>query len=203
MTPANMPSHMPSRGGLLARIAIAAAVGAFIVVCVVLPAEYRKDPTGFGRLTGLLELTTPIVETPPDDAAPEVEPVKTAPDAAAYHKVYDVPWKTETIELPLGPDGEVEYKFRMLSGQSMVYSWQVDRGSVYYDFHGHPENDPKASKTYREEQENTKANGVFIAPIEGIHGWYWLNLTGEPLKVTLKVSGYYVKHGVVGPNGLE
>ncbi len=39
---------MPGRSGLLWRVLIAAVVGTFIVVCVVMPAEYRKDPTGFG-----------------------------------------------------------------------------------------------------------------------------------------------------------
>jgi hypothetical protein len=36
-----------------------------------------------------------------------------------------------------------------------------------------------------------------VAPVEGIHGWFWLNLTGEPLTVTLKISGFYDSHGLV------
>ena len=62
MTPASV--HLPSAGGLLLRVAIAAIVGAVLTVCVIMPAEYRKDPTGFGKLTGLIALATPTVAKP-------------------------------------------------------------------------------------------------------------------------------------------
>lgn len=207
-----MTPHMPSRGGLLLRLGIAAAAGAFIVFCVVLPAEYRFDPTGFGRLTGLLELTKPrVAETPSETAAAEsgdasAEPVDPAladfPEAQGLprnpkaNKPYPGVWHTDTVKIPIGPDGELEYKLRMKAGETVVYSWKVDRGSVYYDFHGQPE-DPKKSQSYKEVQEATSANGAFVAPMDGIHGWYLLNLTGEPLVVTLNVAGYYELHGYV------
>ena len=70
----------------------------------------------------------------------------------------------------------------------------VDQGTIYYDFHGEHSNDPKNSQRYREEQETTKSNGTFVAPFDGIHGWFWLNLTGKPQVVTLKMSGYYELH---------
>lgn len=183
---------MPTRSGLLWRVLISAIVGAFLVVCVIMPAEYRRDPTGFGRLTGLLELTTPIVATPAAENGPNQIPAAEGVIASYY----DTPFKTETIKVPLGPDGEIEYKATMKEGQSIVYSWEVDRGSVYYDFHGEPA-DPKQAKRYREEQETTRANGVFVAPFDGKHGWYWLNLSADPIIVTLKLSGFYESHGVI------
>ncbi len=186
----NPALHMPSRGGLLLRLGIAALVGTVLTVCVIMPAEYRKDPTGFGKLTGLIALATPTVAKAP------VETLAAGSAAAAPAQnawFYPTEYRTDTVKIPLGPDGELEYKVEMKAGESMVYSWAVDRGSVYYDFHGDP-NDPKRSKTYREEQENTKSNGTFVAPFEGIHGWYWLNLTGKPLVITLKMSGFYRLH---------
>lgn len=183
---------MPSRSGLLWRLLISAIVGTFIVVCIVMPAEYRKDPTGFGRLTGLLELTTPKVATP----AAESAPAEAAPVDGVISRYYDKPFKTETIKVPLGPDGEIEYKATMKAGQAIVYSWEVDRGAVYYDFHGEPA-DPKQAKRYMEVQETKSANGIFVAPFDGKHGWYWLNVTGDPIVVTLKLSGFYESHGVV------
>lgn len=185
MTPA-----MPSKSGLLLRVLIAAAVGTLIVVCVVMPAEYRKDPTGFGRMTGLLELTTPVVETPAD--APAATPAAEG-ETARY---FDRPFRTETVKIPIGPDGELEYKATMKAGQAMVYSWEVDKGSVYFDFHGEPAN-PNDSKRYLEVQEAKSSNGSFTAPFDGKHGWFWLNLTGEPIVVTLKLSGYYESHDYV------
>ncbi len=111
-------------------------------------------------------------------------------------RYYDTPFKTDTIKVPIGPDGEIEYKATMKAGQSIVYSWEVDRGSVYYDFHGEPA-DPTQSKRYLEVQETKSANGVFVAPFDGKHGWYWLNLTADPIVVTLKISGFYESHGIV------
>jgi hypothetical protein len=190
MNPA--PIEMPSRGGLLLRLAIAALVGAVLTVCVIMPAEYRKDPTGFGKLTGLIALATPTVAKPAADAAPaDGKAAETSPSKNAWF--YDTEYRTDTVKIPLGPDGELEYKVEMKAGESMVYSWAVDRGMVYYDFHGDP-NDPKRSLRYREEQENTKSNGTFVAPFEGIHGWFWLNLTGEKQVITLKMSGFYRLH---------
>ena len=191
---------MPSRSGLLARLAIAAVVGAFIVVCVVMPAEYRKDPTGFGRLTGLLELTMPHAAAPEPAAATDATGKAATPEAAADPKTaahfYPAVFKTETVKIPIGPDGELEYKVKMKAGQTMVYSWEVDRGAVYYDFHGEPA-DPKQSKSYLEVQETKNANGSLVAPFDGIHGWYWLNVTSEPNVVTLKLSGFYESHGLI------
>jgi hypothetical protein len=185
---------MPDRGGLLTRVLIAALIGAAIVVCVVMPAEYRKDPTGFGRLTGLLELTTPVAATP----APEV-PASGAPAPAASNgvitKKYDAAFKTDTVKIPIGPDGELEYKAVMRAGQTMVYSWEVNKGAVYFDFHG--EKADGKGQSYEQVQETTKANGAFVAPFDGKHGWYWLNVTGEPIVVTLKLAGYYESHDYV------
>lgn len=193
---------MPSKSNLLVRLGIAAVVGAFLVVCVVMPAEYRKDPTGFGRAVGLLELTTPVVAKPAQSAdAPSAEgsgPAipKIAQAEGVVHHTYDTPFKTDTVKIKLGPDGELEYKAQMKAGQSMVYSWSVNKGSVYYDFHGEPAN-PKDSKRYLEVQETKSANGVFVAPFDGKHGWFWLNLTSEPIEITLKLSGYYESHDYV------
>ena len=193
----NPALEMPSRGGLLLRLGIAALVGAVLTVCVIMPAEYRKDPTGFGKLTGLIALATPTVAKPaanaPADAASGGQ-ATTTPALTTNAWFYPVEYRTDTVKIPLGPDGEIEYKVAMKAGESMVYSWSVDHESVYFDFHGEPSNDPKHAVRYREEQENTKGNGTFVAPFEGIHGWFWLNLSAKPIVITLKMSGFYQLH---------
>jgi hypothetical protein len=203
---------MPSKSGLLTRFAIAAIVGAILTVCVIMPAEYRKDPTGFGRLTGLLELTTPRVATTPTTPAAAETPIgeippadataeassgesKLATDPTANHPASQ-PFKSETVQIPIGPDGELEYKAVMKAGQTIVYSWETDKGSVYFDFHGEPA-DPKNSKRYLEVQETKSNHGSFTAPFDGKHGWYFLNLTSENIIVTLKLSGFYQSHDYV------
>jgi hypothetical protein len=186
MTPA-----MPTGSGLLLRVAVAAVVGALIVVCVVMPAEYRKDPTGFGRMTGLLELTTPRAAAPVPEAAADA-PAPPAKEARTYEKAP----RTDVVKIPIGPDGELEYKALMKAGQSMIYSWEVDKGSVYFDFHGEAA-DPSKGQQYLEVQETKSSHGTFTAPFDGKHGWYWLNLTSDRIVVTLKLTGFYESHDYV------
>ena len=194
----NPALQMPNRSGLLLRLAIAAIVGALLTVCVIMPAEYRKDPTGFGKLTGLIALATPTVAKPAPASAPldaaALTGDTTVPALTKNAWFYPTEYRTDTVKTTLGPDGEIEYKVAMKAGEAMVYSWSVDQGTIYYDFHGEPTNDPKHAQRYREEQETTKSNGAFVAPFDGIHGWFWLNLTGKPQVVTLKMSGFYQLH---------
>ncbi len=206
--------EMPSASGLLARVAIAAVIGVFLAVCVIGPAEYRWDPTGFGRMTGLLALTTPIVAQTADTAESPEEIVDlleesdggefAAPPPSAEHiadpslsHYYPAEWHSDTVKIPIGPDGELEYKVAMKKGATIVYSWEVDQGTVYYDFHGQPTEDPDAWQRYREVQETASENGSLTAPMEGIHGWYFLNLTPDPQIVTLKIAGFYELYGYV------
>jgi hypothetical protein len=80
----------------------------------------------------------------------------------------------------------------MQSSKMIEYSWRVDRGSVYTDFHGH---DPAAGNEYfvryKEQQEGAGNNGSLVAPFAGEHGWYWLNYNDFPVVVTLTISGYF------------
>jgi hypothetical protein len=41
--------------------------------------------------------------------------------------------------------------------------------------------------------QQTEAQGSFIAPFDGTHGWYWRNRGDQPVTVKLKVSGFYEK----------
>jgi hypothetical protein len=52
--PANRRQPLPSSGKLAGSVALAAASAAVILLLLVLPAEYEIDPTGFGRLIGLV-----------------------------------------------------------------------------------------------------------------------------------------------------
>jgi hypothetical protein len=37
----------------------------------------------------------------------------------------------------------------------------------------------------------TSSNGMLIAPMEGVHGWYFQNQSVGPVTVHLKLSGFY------------
>jgi len=173
---------MPSRTGLAKHLGIALLGAGLTLALFILPAEFGMDPTGLGDRMGLLELATA-------SAAVQVEDIPMAPPETA--RFYPSPVKSNVIEIPLDIDGELEYKVRMKAGDTLVYSWSVDNGAAYYDFHAESEPD-HANLRYKEEQDGLSAeHGSLVAPFDGIHGWYWLNLEDHPIVITLHVSGFY------------
>lgn len=195
----------PPSGNKIAMATIAAAVLATIVlVTTVLPAEYGIDPTGTGELLGLtamrqpartLEIADPLsgnegireVEIPDfGDPVPLPNP--------EIHQDHPQPPQTRTMEvlIPGGGEAGTEIKMVMREGDLIVYSWQVDQGTIYSDFHGH---DPLVGNEfwvrYMEHQEGSGQSGSVVVPFNGEHGWYWLNYNEFPVTVTLTLTGFF------------
>ena len=173
-------------------------VATLVIVLFILPVEYRIDPTGFGRLTGLDALgnATAFVEAPLPDRAPG------APGddpAAAVSRFYDRGgFRTDTIEIRIpGYDGDLEYKIRMRGGDTVVYSWQVaeieNPEFFYTEFHGHTEPAPGqvGQVMFYRKATGATAQGWLQAPFEGIHGWYLQNQSTQPVVVRLQLAGFY------------
>lgn len=172
--------------------ALAFAAASVVLIVVVLPAEYGLDPTGFGRATGLHGLHAARHEAP-----------RMAREGASTH-YYPATYRSDSIEIPLaaGDDCkrrcELEYKVRMKVGDSIVYSWSVDGiadpQEFYFDFHGETPAGPGVPTArvveYRQ-STGTNSNGVLIAEIPGVHGWYFQNQSLAPVVVRLALSGFY------------
>jgi hypothetical protein len=182
MTPA---LQMPTRQGLLARVGGSLVVAAVIVVCFVLPAEFHIDPTRLGQKMGLMAISQPV---PVDTPASTQLASSTAPGNPA--RSYGIPFRSDTVDIPMKPDGELEYKVKMQPGGTLVYSWSANKGMVYYDFHGERPEDPEHAQSYGEGTVK-EMNGSLIAPFAGIHGWFLQSQEGEPIVVRLKMSGFY------------
>jgi len=190
----------PSRRRLLLITAGGFVAAAAIAVLFVLPVEFHLDPTGFGRLSGLTRLAGPrtVKIDAPASGAGAVAP------AGATARYYPSAYRTDTIDIPLetpdkGPEGsELEYKVRMKAGDSIVYSWTVSGRAppdeFYYDFHGETPAGPGAPEAkvveYRQ-ATGSSSNGVLIAPMSGVHGWYLQNQSAARVVVHLKLSGFY------------
>jgi hypothetical protein len=189
----------PSRKRLLQTTAGGFVAALAIAVLFVLPVEMHMDPTGFGKLTGLDRLAGP--ETVKLDKA---APASSGAPAQAAARYYPAAYRSDVIDIPLDtPDkkpeaSELEYKVRMKAGDSLVYSWTVSGLSppqeFYFDFHGEtpagPGN-PKARVIEYRQDTGPKSNGVLIAPIQGVHGWYFQNQSAAKVVVHLKISGFY------------
>jgi hypothetical protein len=192
----------PSTKRLALSSLIAVAGAAVALVTFVLPAEYGIDLTGIGRALGLTAIRAPARtieiadviggnETYREVEIPEFGQPVPLPNPAVHQDESEAP-KTRTVEVMIPPEKETEVKMVMQASKMIEYTWHVERGSVYTDFHGH---DPAAGNEYfvryKEQQEGSGNNGSLVAPFAGEHGWYWLNYNDFPVVITLTISGYF------------
>ncbi len=200
--PAPSGFEPPSGKRIALGSSIACVVAIVVLILVVLPAEYGLDPTGFGRATGVSQLSAPVRTIQIIDVVGGNEAVREyeipdfgepvpLPNPAVYQDAAQ-PARTKTLQVTIPPERETEIKTVLLAAKTILYSWQVDRGTIYSDFHGH---DPELGNDfwvrYKEHQEASGDNGSLVAPFNGEHGWYWLNYNEFPVTVTLTVTGYF------------
>ncbi|MGE0114990.1 MAG: hypothetical protein AB7T07_08930 [Steroidobacteraceae bacterium] len=200
-------TNPPTGRRLLVSVITAAALAALVLVVVVLPAEYGIDPTGIGSRLGLAQMSqkggqaTTLTDTLAGNEniekaqIPEVGEPLPLPNPAVHQGHAEAP-KSETVTVTLPANGETEVKTVLATNQVVLYSWQVDKGLVYVDYHGHSPDweNKEAFVRYQEAQDGISgAHGSLVAPFAGEHGWYWLNLNDFPVVITLTVSGYYDK----------
>ena len=179
----------PSRRSILSHMPKGSpAVAILALVLLVLPVEVRFDPASFERLIGLDRLA----------AATEWTELAMPEGGVDIARFYDRPYRTDTIDIPLAAeDGDLEYKLQMREGDAIVYSWRVleiDNPDWFYsEFHGHTEPTPDGvgEVMFYRRESGSSDNGSFVAPFEGIHGWYLQNQTEHPVVVRLDVAGFY------------
>jgi hypothetical protein len=170
------------RRRLVISTVVAVLVAAAILVAFVLPAEYAIDPLGIGRLTGLDALGVSKASKPITEVM-----------HAHPRKYY-----SGNIAIEIAGGEELEYKATLAAGEPMLYSWLVQGGPVYFEFHGEPTEGtwPKGYfRSYEIQQRASESHGSFIAPFTGQHGWFWRNLSDQPAVITLQASGYYSRLG--------
>jgi hypothetical protein len=202
----------PSARRLLLSVALAIVGAAIVLVLVVLPAEYGIDPTGLGRALGLTEVssTTRTIklvdsiggnEKIREVVVPDSGDPTPLPNPAVHQEASHAP-RTQTLEVKLDVGQETEVKAKLQQNKVIVYSWTLDRGEVYVDFHGHnPEFGQKFFVRYKEQADATRGNGSLVAPFAGEHGWFWQNNNEFPIVITLTVTGYFdemVDYGIIG-----
>ena len=188
----------------------AALIGAAVLlVLVVLPAEYGVDPTGLGARMGLTAMHAPARTLQIQDViggnagyrevkVPDPgQPTPLPNPAVVQLKTMDA--QSRTITVKLGSDQETEIKAVLGAAQVILYSWRAD-GEVYTDFHGHEPGGGQEFVRYEEQQSGQEGRGSLVAPFSGEHGWFWLNISGKPVTITLTVTGYYrdiIDYGII------
>ncbi|NQW03999.1 MAG: hypothetical protein HQ485_08225 [Acidobacteria bacterium] len=167
---------------ILAATGLALAVALAVLVTAVLPAEYGIDPLGTGNALGLTALAG---TSEGDSLSVDIDPTLAGatPDQVG-------PLVQDTFTVELRPYEGVEYKYRLEQGSSLVYAWTAS-SKVAFDFHGEPDGaPPRYSESYGK-GDAASAQGVFVAPTPGIHGWFWENPGAGRVTITLTTSGFY------------
>jgi hypothetical protein len=173
-------NEAPSRRTLAIAVILAIVVAGLVLVTAVLPAEYGIDPTGIGARVGLTQLAAAEI-----DAAVALEPVR-----AGANTPQPSMFKRDVVEFELGPFEGIEYKYRVdQKGAAFVYAW-TSTSPVKYDFHGEPDGAKKGYAESYAQAEATKAQGTFVAPAPGIHGWYWENQGADVVRIKLTAAGF-------------
>lgn len=158
---------------------MAFAVAMVVLVAAILPAEYGIDPLGTGRATGLLNLY-------------QAAPAPISPDAGGPVTPQATTYRVDARQLTVPSLGSIEFKYQLAKGESFVYSWRAS-APLDFDFHTEPAGRPAdASETF-ERGEATQKQGVYTAPYDGIHGWYWENLYDTDVVVTLEAAGFFTE----------
>lgn len=175
----------PSTRQLWTATAVAITAAALLLVTIVLPAEYNIDPLGTGRLLGLTRMRSASAKSQP---AP---PVPVGPGILVQKPT---PLRTDDISVVLKPREGVEIKATMKRGDQFAYSWTADGGPVDFDMHGEEPSAPAGEFTsFSKKDQQTADNGSFVAPFDGIHGWYWENKNARPVTIRVRTSGFYEK----------
>jgi hypothetical protein len=218
----NIPSdrELPSTVKLVKSTILATIGAAFLLVGVVMPAEYGIDPLGVGKMTGLQKMgeikmslanearaeemakQQAIVAAPQET---EPAPAPAAKQVVAQNTTMVVEAQTDaapvlanpsirqdTTTLTLQPNEGNEIKVDLKKGEVVKFIWSSDAGKANFDVHA----DSKELKIDYHgygKGSSTREEGTIEAAFDGSHGWFWRNRSGEPLTITLQTEGPYTK----------
>jgi hypothetical protein len=200
----------PSAAKLGKSIVAALLIAAVVLILFVLPVAYGIDPTGLGKRMGLTAMREPARTLQIQDVIGGNEAYRTVtlpdpgeptplPNPAVVQLKAAAP-VAQTKTITLQPGQETEIKAALDSAQVMLYSWQAEGGELYTDFHGHEPGAGDAFVRYEEQQTGRAGHGSLVAPFKGEHGWYWVNISNDPVTITLQVNGYLnelIDHGLL------
>jgi hypothetical protein len=205
----------PSRKKLLIGTAVAVGVAAVALVVFVLPAEYGIDPTGAGKALGLTQLSddgreniylargqarTNVLFPLDAGATPDEQTLRKllADKGVAFPAQAKV--QSDRFQIELLPYEGIELKYVLDQGAPMLFSWRAT-APVNVDMHSHPfDGGTEATESFVIEDLPAQT-AAYVAPFNGIHGWYWQNRTMQPVTLTLDTTGAMSGSKIFDPAG--
>lgn len=189
--------HLPTSAQLVKSTLLALVSAAFLLVTVVMPAEYALDPTGVGRLLGLQAMGETKMAAQKQAASnpqrgTEADPKPNAPvsQVPATAAPIQSDRRSDTMTLILKPGEGAEIKLEMVQGAVIDFRWATQGGAVNFDAHGESTS-PNRSLSYKKGRGAVSDDGKLEAAFTGQHGWYWKNVSKNNVQVDLSTAGQY------------
>ena len=149
-----------------------------------------RIPTLLAAITVSGSILLASQQVPP--GTPARPPNNSTPGTTTANGVQAAVYKVDRHQITLRPKEGIEYKYEMKKGATMVYSWKTGGIKVNHEFHGEPEGAPRGyADTYLKEDNVDQSHGTFLAPSNGIHGWYWENTSDRDVTVTITAAGFF------------
>lgn len=171
--PSSAPrSHLRSRPASILLATAAALLSALLLLLtVILPAEFDRDPLGTGAQLGIRGIST-AADRP--STLLSVDP----------HR----PLLRDHRRFILAPFESIEFKYRLAVGDPLLFSWQASR-QIVFDMHSEPQNAPPGHAESFDSGRANRQQGLYIAPFDGIHGWFFEHRGRGEAEILLTVHG--------------
>ena len=193
---AQKPSEndLPSSSQLLKSTIIALAVTGALLLCVVTPAEYGKDPTGVGEILGLKqmgEIKIRLEKESHNEKKDHNEHISLKDEVRENSETSEE--NQDVLEFIIEPDEAIEIKLEMIEGSFAKYNWETKNGGLNYNLHGDGYKGSQKSIIYKKGRMTSSDSGEIISEFDGYHGWFWRNRNSTAVTVTLETIGNYIQ----------
>ena len=193
---AQKPSEndLPSSSQLLQSTIIALTIAVTLLLCIVIPAEYGKDPTGVGKLLGLKEMGEIKMRLEKESLHEKQvhnEHISLKAEIIESSKIIEE--NQDMLEFIIEPNEAIEIKLEMVEGSFAKYEWETKNGGLNYNLHGDGYKGSQKSITYKKGRMTSSDIGEIISEFDGYHGWFWRNRNNTAVTVTLETVGDYIQ----------
>jgi len=185
-------SDLPTSSQLLKSTIIAFVVASFLLLLVILPAEYGVDPTGVGHALGLKKMGE-IKKSLEKEVLTEPEILKDNLTKNEKVKSEIFEEKQDIMEVEIASGEAIEIKLEMKKGAIAQYKWSTENGALNFNLHGDGYKGMHKTATYKKGKMVASDKGELVAEFDGYHGWFWRNRNDATVKVLLEVTGDFIQ----------
>lgn len=170
---------------LLKQFSFACLVAVLLLLTVVLPAEYQIDPLSTGKWLGINGMSA-------QNNGLDTTPIEIKDDLSVFRLSQSTSiFQTETKHIVIEGYEGIELKATMQRGDGFAFEWQTDGAPIYIDMHGEYATNNDQFESYFKNEALTQHQGTFVSPFTGTHGWYWQNMQGDAVTITVTLAGFY------------